>query len=737
MKKIWLSFFLFNFLTFPLDAFSKDKNDKTKIAKKSVKRAGGKNPIKKKKPLLKTPSKIEETPKKDIADQKIVEKDEIAQKKAAGAISIAKKQASADLSFLGGDLKDVQRTYVIWDSLIKDPLPDFNVLKLFIQEHPNWPSMPLLLEKYEKQLSLQVKDEDILKGFEDNPPVSIAGVRIYAKTLMQSGQSERAGYFVKKLWRESDASEEELDAFQKEFYEILQPEDHQARVDRLLSGGKIEAAKKVLGWLNKRLEWYPKPQRDLALMRIDLLDNKIDRCVLEEKLKETKRIFKNDPGLLYEEIKWRRVSKENDAVIALFNSDVIKGIEKSNAVLFWGERNIMARRMIEEGSFQKALDILKDHQLTKGEQFAIAEWLAAFLEIIYLKQPDAGFDRLKKLYDKVRMPISLSRVAYWLGVASEKMKADDEAVRWYQKAAQHVGTYYGQLAICWLQDHKHNVPKAPIFVDESFSLSAKERFNKRELVQAVRAIAAMGEPIETVELFFKQLGKEIPDGEEYRMLTQLAVEIGPARMAVAFSRSALDKMIITKGTYPVLDEAFLGQTVYKFSNNNPIYPHIIHALIRRESAFDPQALSSAGAKGLMQVIDKTAAVTIQKLSFLCEPTCKDPRKYTEPLYNVAIGTSYFKEQLDKYNGSIVLALCAYNAGPEAVDNLFRTCIGDPLTQKTNMVQWIELIPYGETRNYVMRVLESFVMYVELARLKNPGIQTYRMTDLINLGTAQL
>lgn len=735
MKKIWLSFFLFNFLTFPLSAFSKDKNDKSKVVKKNAKGNLAKKIIKKKGSSSKRVSHNNESVKKEGIDKKLSDKDDLVQKRAAAAITIAKKQVSADLSFLGGDLKNVQRTYAIWNSLIKDPLPDLNVLKRFIQDHPNWPSMRVLLGKYEKQLNIQMKDEDILKSFLDNPPVSISGVRIYAKTLMQAGQSERAGYFVKKMWRESDASDEELDGFQKEFYEMIEPQDHQARVDRLLSGGKIEAAKKVLGWLNKRLDWYPKPQRDLALMRIDLLDNKIDRCVLEEKLKETKRIFKNDPGLLYEEIKWRRVNKENDRVIALFKSDLIKGIEKSNAILFWGERNIMARRMIEEGSFQKALDILKGHQLIKGEQFAIAEWLAAFLEIIYLKQADAGFDRLKKLYDKVRMPISLSRVAYWLGVASEKMKADDESVRWYQKAAQHVGTYYGQLAICWLQDHKHAVPKVPIFVNEKFSLSSKERFNNRELVQAVRAIAAMGEPIEIIELFFRQLGKEIPDGEEYRMLTELAVEIGPARMAVALSRSALDKMIITKGTYPVLDEAFLNQTVYKFSNNSPIYPHIIHALIRRESAFDPGAQSSAGAKGLMQVIDKTAAVTIQKLSFLCEPTCKDPRKYTEPLYNVAIGTSYFKEQLDKYNGSLVLALCAYNAGPEAVDSLFRTCIGDPLTQKTNMVQWIELIPYGETRNYVMRVLESFVMYVELAKLKNPGVSSYRMVDLIKLGVA--
>ena len=262
----------------------------------------------------------------------------------------------------------------------------------------------------------------------------------------------------------------------------------------------------------------------------------------------------------------------------------------------------------------------------------------------------------------------------------------------------------------------------------------KQRFDKRELVKAVRAIAALGEPKETVDLFFQKIAKDIVEGEEYRLLTALAAEIAPAKTAVSLSRVALDKMIITNGTYPILEETFLEQTVDKFANENPIYPHIVHALIRRESAFDPNAISYAGAKGLMQVIDKTAAVTIQKLSFLCDTDCKDPRKYIEPLYNVAIGTLYFKELLEKYKGSIVLALCGYNAGPEAVDNLFCTCIGNPLEQKTNMIQWIELIPYGETRNYVMRVLESFVMYVERAKQKNPSIKQYRMIDLINLGT---
>lgn len=748
MKKILQILFIYSFFSFPEVSFSKEKTSKVSITKKTTqKKSKKKNKIQKacknkaktKKSVVK--SDYENQKLKNIQEQQTAISNTIEprdsdqnQKNNCPCPDNSKEEKNkADLSFLKSNLQDVQYTYYIWKDLVEDPQPNFDILKQFIVMHPQWPSMSKLKAKFEKKLSYQMNDDEILKWFLDNPPITVEGVTIYAKKLLQSGQTDRAAYFVKKIWRESEESDAVLSQFQKDFYDILEPQDHQERIHLLLSKEKIDDAKKVLGWLNKKLDWYPKPQRDLALMRIKLLDNKEKKEKLEEELEITKRVFKNDPGLFYEEIKWRRRQKENDRVIELLNSDVVQGVEKSDPSLFWGERNIMARRMLEEGCFQQSLNILKGHQLKTGEHYVVAEWLAAFLEIMYLQKTEDGYDRLKKLYNQVRMPISLSRIAYWIGIACERMKATEEAVRWYKKAAKHVGTYYGQLAICWLEDHRHQIPKTPIFYEENFSLSIKERFEKREMVQAVRMVAALGETPDTVDLFFKTLAKDVVDGEEYRLMTQLAAEIAPPKTAVSLSRVALDNMIITNGTYPVLEKSFLEQTVDKFKTNDPIYPHIIHALIRRESAFDPQALSSAGAKGLMQVIDATASKTIQKLSFLCGQNCKDPRKFSEPLYNVAIGTSYIKEQLEKYNDSIVLALCAYNAGPEAVDNIFCTSIGNPLTTKTNMVQWIELIPYGETRNYVMRVLESFVMYVERARQQNPSLPKYRMIDLIQRG----
>ncbi|CAO5678089.1 MAG: Membrane-bound lytic murein transglycosylase C [Holosporales bacterium] len=640
-----------------------------------------------------------------------------------------------DLEFLASDTKDVQKIYTLWKALQDDPSPKAELLKDFIVDHPDWPLIDKLQKKYEMTFNYQTPEDDVLNWFGDHPPITLYAKTLYAKILLRKGKTDRALELIKKTWYEEPTSSKDLELFQKEFKDVLTPDDHQMRVDRLLANENINDAQKTLEWLNQELTWFPKPQRDLAKMRIDLINNDLKKlCDLDLALQQTKEIFKNDPGLLYEEIKWRRKNKENDKVFALLQSDYLVGIEKGNPTLFWGERNIMVRRMIEEGSFQKAVDLINKHQLTNGEHFINAEWLAAFLLMNYLNKPDEAHDRLKRLIDKVRMPISLSRIYYWLAIAAQKMNAKEQAIDWYKKAAEHPSTYYGQLAFCALEDLNIKTPDDHLFEEENPSLATKQKFEKRELVKALKLISGSKESSQIIEVFFKKLSEQIKDREEYYLLVVLATQIAPSKIAIELARLAPEKQIVIKGTYPVLDDAFLNNTVNKLITNNPLFPHLTHAVIRRESSFDPDAVSSAGAKGLMQVIDQTAQKTVQKLSFLCGDGCTDQKSYKLPINNVAIGTMYLKEMLDLYNNSVVLALCAYNAGPDAVNNLFCGCIGNPLDQKTNMIQWIELIPFFETRNYVMRVLENYMMYLKRARIEKPSIPVIRIIDLIKGGT---
>ncbi len=608
------------------------------------------------------------------------------------------------------------------------------LLKEFIIDHPDWPSLDKLQKKYEASFNYQTPEDEVLMWFREHPPLTLYAKTLYAKILLRKGRTDRAVELIRTTWYEESTWSKDLEVFQKEFKDVLTPEDHQIRINRLLINENIEDAKKTLEWLNQELNWFPMPQRDLAKMRIELINNDPKMlCEVNEKLLKTKDIFKNDAGLLYEEIKWRRKNKENDKVFELLQSENFIGIEKGDPILFWGERNIMVRRMMEEGSFEKALALLNKHQLTQGEHYINAEWLASFILMTYLNKPDEAHDRLKKLIDKVKMPISYSRIYYWLGIAAQKMNAKEQAIDWFKKAAEHSSTYYGQLAICSLEDLNTKIPENHLFEEENPSIAVKQNFEKKELVKALKLMSNSKESTNLIEVFFKKLQEQITNRDEYYLLVTLASQIASSKIAIELARLAPERQIVIRGTYPVLDEAFLNNTVHKLITNNPLFPHLTHAIIRRESAFDPDAVSSAGAKGLMQVIDQTAEKTIRKLSFLCGDGCNDPKNYKNPINNVAIGTMYIKEMLDLYNNSIVLALCAYNAGPEAVNNLFCGCIGNPLTQKTNMIQWIELIPFFETRNYVMRVLENYMMYLKRARMEKPSIPAVRIIDLINSG----
>jgi soluble lytic murein transglycosylase len=463
-----------------------------------------------KKMSKKTSKKKKETKKTDVKKEKNTKDIKSAEASSPTAQKPLEKQnqiatvqkPAVDLAFLANDVKDTQKVYMLWKALVDDPMPNGPALKQFIIDHPDWPSINLLLKKYETTLNYQTPEEDILAWFNEHPPITLPAITLYAKILLRKGQTTKAVKLIKKTWYETSEYSKDLELFHKEFQDVLKPEDHQIRLDKLLTNEKIDEATKTLEWLNQQLNWFPESQRDLSKMRIDLINNNIkDQCLLEERLQKTKLIFKNDKGLIYEEIKWRRKNKENQKIFDIFQDSSLAGIEKGDPVLFWGERNIMVRRMIEEGNFEKAYAYVNGHQLTEGEHFINAEWLAAFLLMTYLNKPDEGYDRLKKLTDKVKMPISLSRIYYWLGQAALKMNSKDQAFDWFLKASYHIGTYYGQLARCILEDNGKKVPDISLFEEENIPLSIRQNFNKRELVKALTLMSNTQEPANLIETF--------------------------------------------------------------------------------------------------------------------------------------------------------------------------------------------------------------------------------------------
>lgn len=627
-------------------------------------------------------------------------------------------------------LVELQKRFDQWKKFLDDKAPVFAPLADFIRNNPDWPRLDDLKRKLEASLTFSDDKDAVIQWFDQYPPVTIKGATIYIKALIQKGRHDRAAKLIKTTWYEQAFSKEEFEIFRTEFKDHLTVQDHNIRLNNLLSYEKLVEVRQMLSLVNKQLDWLDKPQRDLALARIAMIENKKDS---DKAVSEATTVFKNEPGLLYEKIKWLRKNKKDCEAYDMFKSEDVIGAEKSAPDLWWVERNFVARRLIEQKDYQRAYEIIDGHKLTDGENYVHAEWMASWLLITFLKNPNKAYDRLYELLQKVKMPISIARIAFWLGEASSKINNIDQAIDWYTKASEHPGTYYGQLAIARLNGLNKTPANVSLFIQDAVGVEAKQRFNSRDFVMLLNVISNTEKP-EHVEPFFFKLGEMVNDPDEYRFLVITAGNISSPSLAVRLAKKSPKNMIYTLEAYPIIEQGTIDKTVGKLITNDELFPTIVYALIRQESNFQLDAVSPAGAQGLMQLMINTAKETAEKLTFLCKPTTWSPEFIRDPFNNLSIGSSYFKNLIDKYKGSLPLAIAAYNAGPNNVD-AWLPVIGDPLNcNNIDMITWIELIPFGETRNYVQRVLENYMMYVN--RAQQSGGVSGKSKDLIYYLNAQ-
>lgn len=295
------------------------------------------------------------------------------------------------------------------------------------------------------------------------------------------------------------------------------------------------------------------------------------------------------------------------------------------------------------------------------------------------------------MFENVSYPVSKARAAYWSGRAAAAAGKMDISQQWYAVAARHVTSFYGQLAAA-------NLPKAmrPTVPMEPKPGNAEQvAFDQLELVQLVRMMATMGLNKE-IDPFVRQLARDAKTAMQWTLVADIARDHKRQDLAIHVAKRALrDGVVLSRLGYPDL-----GIRLKKLPD-----PAFVKAVVRQESAFDPKAISHAGARGLMQLMPQTALRVAQRLSL---PYSR-ARLTRDPQYNVTIGRAYLLQLLEDYSGSPILALSAYNAGPARVKRWLKS-FGDPNKSVEDAVDWIESIPFYETRNYVQRVLENFTVY---------------------------
>ncbi len=566
---------------------------------------------------------------------------------------------------------------------------NYSALAQFIRNNPDWPGRSALLKKAEEDLPPSLNNAEVLAWFADYPPKTAQGLDRYLTALIGSGQQAKAKTFLTGWWGETTMSRDAQREIFRKYQSMLTRQAHINRFDSMLYKGAYSNARAIAEVLG---EGYPQ----LAEARIALAGESQN---VETYINAVPGKLQNDAGLLYERLRWRRRAGLDMGAV-----EILHKMPPANKILnledWWRERHILIRRMLENKRYKSAYLLAAQHQQKQGLAFAQAEWLAGWLALRFMDNPKEAYGRFSNLYRNVNSPMSKSRAAYWAGRAAETYKDKTVSAQSYEIAALFPTVFYGQLAA----EKVGKSGQLPAGAPPSLSGSDKQGFDRRELVQAANLLHKAG-MTRDANRFLHALVEAEKSPKAYRFAAELAADMGQIDTALKISKDATQEgMFLTAQAYPLITNRLQGINLEWA---------LVHGIIRQESQFDFEAQSPAGALGLMQLMPATAKETARKIG-LSHTT---GQLVSDPNHNIRLGSEYLGRLIQRYGGSYPLAISAYNAGPGRTDKWLEI-FGDPRTGEVDLIDWIELIPIYETRNYVQRVLEATHIY----RLRLKGQQ---------------
>ena len=558
--------------------------------------------------------------------------------------------------------------------------------KNFIERNGDYPRMGRIKYLSEHKLSTKIMSpKKIIKYFEVEKPLSGFGEMILGESYISTGETEKGINLIKKGWITADLSKAELRSFRNKYKKYLTKEDYIKRADNLAWENKYWDLKRMLVYLPKDQQLLYNA-RQLLMSKSYGVDNAISKVPSR---------LKNDAGLNYDRLKWRRKRGRIDSSL-----EILLNIDNNKEYTirpdkWWVERSIIARSLIYKKKFETAYKITSKHGLKDGPEFAEAEWMSGWIALSFLNDPLLAKDHFKKFYNNVGYPISLSRGAYWIARSNEKLGNNDEANKWYLESSKYLTTYYGQLSHLKISKNK------PIILDGLMKIDKKnsENFYKKDLVKIVYLLDELNKDKYTKHILRYLANEEIELGSEV-LAAKLATDISRFDFAIQISKIAsYQKRFHNKYNYPIISTP-------KYINKRKIPESaFILSIIRQESEFDTSANSSAGAKGLMQLMTYTAKTVAKQANM----TYSKSRLTKDPEYNINLGSHYIAGLILEYDGSYPFAVAAYNAGPNRV-KYWKKLNKNPQKGQIDYVDWIELIKFKETRNYVQRVLENYNVY---------------------------
>ena len=558
--------------------------------------------------------------------------------------------------------------------------------KIFIEQNNQYPRIGRLKYLAEHKLTTaKISPKKIINWFDNSQPLSGYGKMILGESFILTGDKQKGTKLIKEGWITADLSKSELKFFRKKFRKYLNADDYIKRADYLAWNSKYWDLKRIIRYL-------PKDYELLYTARHILMTRGYG---VDQAIKNVPEKFKNDAGLNYDRLKWRRKRGRVDSSLEILlniknNKDYLVKPEK-----WWKEREIISRALIYKKNYEIAYKISSNHGMTEGSDFAAAEWLSGWIALSFLKDPLIAKEHFHNFYDNVSYPISTSRGAYWLGRTYEKLNDKEESLKWFEEASKYLTTYYGQLAFLMINPKGKFELKKDMIVDDKYQYV----FFNKELVKITYLLDELKADKYTKFILRHLANDNIPKGSEI-LAAELATNIERYDFAIQLSKIAsYQKRFHNKFNYPIIStpKTINGRKIPESA--------FILSIIRQESEFDLSANSHAGAKGLMQLMPYTAKLVSKQAKL---PYSKS-RLTTDPEYNINLGSHYVAGLILQYDGAYAFATAAYNAGPKRV-KYWKKLNKNPQKKQIDYVDWVELIKFKETRNYVQRVLENYNVY---------------------------
>lgn len=563
----------------------------------------------------------------------------------------------------------------------------FERINAFLNRNPGWPGEDGLQRAAEQALLDEAKPARVVRGFfATREPVSPEGQIALAETLAAEGRESDAAEIARRVWRReamSDALEKRILA---RFGSALLRSDHERRLERLMFAERLAEALPEARALGPGHEALLKAFG--AAMKNPAGAAKLLEAVPAE--------LRNTPAYVFARARMlRRQGKLAEAAKALADAPrVVASLADGDS---WAlERRILARELLDAGDARTAYAVARINEAVSDAAKIENAFFAGFIALRFLNEPERAAAHFAEAAPAATLPVSVSRVAYWRGRAAEAAGRHEEAQRFYREAARHGTAYYGQLA-----RHRLGEAEVPVTAQVSPNPAARARAEADPLIGALRLAYRLGDSSLTVPLL-AQAARTAPDAETFALLAEIAAEANDVRGRLLVGKRAL------YAGHPLHAEAFPTDGVPPVDAPGAgVERAMVLAIARQESAFEPGAISPAGARGLMQLMPATARETAKRVGLPFDLG----RLTADPAYNATLGAAHLGELVSFWRGSYILTFAAYNAGPGNVRRWI-AAYGDPRQPGVDPVDWVERIPFNETRNYVQRVMENLQVYRE-------------------------